>query len=165
MSGETGDRFRISNTRVGREAQELFWGFFSGTTLKLALKSGLVAFVIFSLAVFTAIAVGADSATRSCRAGPVFEPPAECTAVSLETFPLFLPSMFILLLGSYLSNRRRREKIFQQSSFETALVLLFSIIWFFRAGIGGALEIALLLGAFLAMFSGYRLSFFPGKGG
>ncbi len=163
--GERDEKFSVDRTRVGREARELFWGFFSGTTLKPALRAGLAAFLVFSAAALTAIATGAGYAARLCRTGPVFEPPAECTSVTPEIVVLFLPAMFVLLLGSYLSNRRRREKIFQQSSLETAFVILFTLIALLRSGIEGLLAATLVTAAFLAMFFGYRLSFLPEKSG
>ena len=151
-------KMKMTSARVEQEARDIFWGFFSGTTLKMATSSGGRGLVVFGAALVVARLMGVSSHFETCGIS-MLERPEICHAVSLQSLMLFLPSALLMVLGSCVSSVFRTGRLFQQSAFETVFVLFYCASALEYLGIEGVLEFILLSVVFAAMYSGYRVSF------
>lgn len=150
---------KIQDLRVFKEAQDLFWGAFSGTTKRMAARAVIHSLIMFVAAVVVSILIGTYDEFISCSDLVVSNVQKQCAAFAPRSFVLFIPALLILFLGSYISTQFCREKLFQSSGFETVLILFYSSLSLSFVGIRGGLYILLLVFAFFCMFMGYRFAY------
>lgn len=147
---------RLGTSRVGNEAQDVFWSGVSGTGWRRFAEVVLVTLCMFEAAVFVFMIMGFRS-FGGCRINTV-TPLEYCSTLSILSLLKLLPAILTAPALSYFWLRRLPKKIFQTSATSTSLLLIFSAIALHSLGIGGGLLFVVLSMLFVASYIAYRLA-------
>ena len=150
---------KIKDSRVILEAQDFFWSALAGTNRQAVFQICLHSICIFAVSVLVFWGIGGNRIYADCSTLSEGGVVAECNKILAIPTLFFIPSLFILMIGSYFSIERSNGKKFQTSALQTVLLLGGWLAFLSYLGIEGQLRVFVLISVFFSVYLGYKFTF------
>jgi len=150
---------KVKDSRVALEAQDLFWSTLSGTNRHSVFQICLHSIGFFAVSVLAFFWLGGNGVYAVCSTLSEMDITATCSKILTAPTLLFIPSMLILLIGSFFSIKKSQGRKFQASALQAVLVLAGWLAFLNYLGIGGQLRVFVLICVFFSVYLGYKFTF------